>query len=152
MIAISNLLQGPIIRTGLLPGSASASTTYKAPTTRDIPPVTLTNIPHIDPTVFRDYLSDVAPLFESYQRGRAELEAQNAQRDADLKKIEEGKEAARRISRDAGTRPSMSRQGSSTMLHPTDSPQPRRRSSAYNRRRANEPTPLSTIPLSLIHI
>jgi vacuolar protein sorting-associated protein 54 len=31
-------------------------------------------------------------------------------------------------------------------LSPTDSPQPRRRSSAYARRKPNEPTPLSTIP------
>lgn len=32
------------------------------------------------------------------------------------------------------------------MLSPIESPQPRRRSSAYTRRRLNEPTPLSTIP------
>ncbi|KAG9594354.1 hypothetical protein KCV04_g20635, partial [Aureobasidium melanogenum] len=36
--AISTLLQPPIVRTGLLTPAASASSTYRAPTTRDIPP------------------------------------------------------------------------------------------------------------------
>lgn len=123
--AISSLLQPPIVRTGLLTPASAVSSTYRAPTTRDIPPVTLTNIPHVDPTAFKDYLSRIGPLFGSFQRARAE-----------------NKES------EATQSPALSRQSSTTeLLPPVDSPQPlRRRSSAYTRRKLNEPTPLSTIP------
>jgi vacuolar protein sorting-associated protein 54 len=50
--AISTLLQPTIVRTGLLTPAASASSTYRPPSTRDIPPVTLTNIPKVDPDSF----------------------------------------------------------------------------------------------------
>jgi len=103
--------------------------------------VTLTNIPHVEPTAFRDYLSKIGPLFENFQRGRAEQEAQNS----DVKKNDNVAEAAGKVAKEIGS-PVLSRVGSSALLSPLDSPQPRRRSSAYSRRRANEPTPLSTIP------
>ncbi|EEY14134.1 vacuolar protein sorting-associated protein [Verticillium alfalfae VaMs.102] len=62
-LAISTLLQPPIVRTGLLPHtSAPASSAHRAPTARDIPPVTLTNIPRIDPAEFKPYLSQVGAL------------------------------------------------------------------------------------------
>ncbi|KAF5692788.1 GARP complex component [Fusarium denticulatum] len=67
--AISTLLQPPIVRTGLQPyASAPTSSLYKMPTGRDIPPVTLTNIPHIDSAQFDSYLSQMAPLYERLQR------------------------------------------------------------------------------------
>ncbi|KAK2067539.1 hypothetical protein P8C59_001274 [Phyllachora maydis] len=58
--AISTLLQPPIVRTGLLPHTiAPASSAHKPPTARDIPPVTLTNIPHVDTSEFKTYLSQI---------------------------------------------------------------------------------------------
>ncbi|KAH0119116.1 GARP complex component, partial [Aureobasidium melanogenum] len=126
-IAISTLLQPPIVRTGLLTPAASASSTYRAPTTRDIPPVTLTNIPKVDTSTFKEYISRVGPLFDNLSRLRRETQS--------------------KPQNDAPTSPVLSRHNSTTsLLSPTDSPQPRRRSSAYARRRLNEPTPLSTIP------
>ncbi|KAG4270332.1 hypothetical protein FPRO04_11637 [Fusarium proliferatum] len=40
----------------------------KMPTGRDIPPVTLTNIPHIDSAQFDSYVSQMGPLYERLQR------------------------------------------------------------------------------------
>lgn len=130
LVAISSLLNAPIVRTGLL--TPTTPSTYKAPTTRDIPPVTLTNIPHVDPSAFKDYLARIGPLFDSFQRARAEHQA-TSQKPTD--------------SDPAQTPAPLSRHSSTTsLLSPTESPRPRRRSSAYSRRRLNEPTPLSTIP------
>ncbi|THY37204.1 Vps54-domain-containing protein [Aureobasidium pullulans] len=125
--AISTLLQPPIIRTGLLTPAASTSSTYRAPTTRDIPPVTLTNIPNVDPSAFKHYISRLGPLFDNLHRLRR-----------DTKSTQQAH---------VPTSPVLSRHNSAaSLLSPTDSPQPTRRSSAYARRRLNEPTPLSTIP------
>ncbi|THZ08266.1 Vps54-domain-containing protein [Aureobasidium pullulans] len=125
--AISTLLQPPIIRTGLLTPAASTSSTYRAPTTRDIPPVTLTNIPNVDPSAFKHYISRLGPLFDNLHRLRR-----------DTKPTQQNH---------VPTSPVLSRHNSAaSLLSPTDSPQPTRRSSAYARRRLNEPTPLSTIP------
>jgi len=151
--AISTLLQPPIVRTGLVP-HAQPPTGYKAPTTRDIPPVTLTNIPHVPPENFRDYLSRIGPLFESFQRGRAEPEAAQLtwlKKDKELEKTDRFAEALdRRLSRqDGSTSPSISGQPSSATLSPIEASRPahaRRRSSAQSRRNRNEPTPLNTIP------
>ncbi|KAJ5512146.1 Vacuolar protein sorting-associated protein 54 [Penicillium fimorum] len=66
--AISTLLQPPIIRTGMTTGSATASISFKPPSSRDIPPVTLTNIKHVDAKVFQPYLSQVGTLYEVFQQ------------------------------------------------------------------------------------
>ncbi|KAI5270836.1 Vps54-domain-containing protein [Aureobasidium subglaciale] len=125
--AISTLLQPPIVRTGRLTPAASAVSTYRAPTTRDIPPVTLSNIPKVDPSAFKDYVSRLGPLFDNLNRLR--------------------RDTLQRQQNDALSSPVLSRHNSNaSLLSPTDPPQPRRRSSAYARRRPNEPTPLSTIP------
>ncbi|KAF2769739.1 Vps54-domain-containing protein [Teratosphaeria nubilosa] len=147
--AISTLLQPPIVRTGLLPHT-QAPTGYKAPTTRDIPPVTLTNIPYVPPENFRDYLNRIGPLFESFQRGRAEPEQPAwLKKDKELEKTDRFAEALeRRLSRDGSVSPSLRRTTSAQALSPSEAPGPwpRRRSSAGFRRNRNEPTPLSTIP------
>lgn len=136
-----------MVRTGLIPTPSTTSSTYRAPTTRDIPPVTLTNTPHVEPSAFKDYLSRIGPLFESFQRGRAEQGAQGRQQDAEAKKNEEGSpEGNGKRGSDASARPPAVRQLSAQTLSPVESPKTRRRSSAYGRRRANEPTSLSTIP------
>src|ERR1700742_3771341 len=49
--AISTLLQQPITHTGLR-ANAPASSGYKAPGPREIPPVALTNIPHVEAKAF----------------------------------------------------------------------------------------------------
>ena len=97
--AISTLLQSPIVRTGLLPHTAAstANAGYKAPTTRDIPPVALTNIPHIPQENFRDYLQRIGPLFDSFQRGRAEPEQPPwLKKDKELEKTDRFAEALER--------------------------------------------------------
>ncbi|KAI5365467.1 putative vacuolar protein sorting-associated protein [Septoria linicola] len=148
--AISTLLQPPIVRTGLMPHTAAqaAATGFKAPTTKDIPPVTLTNVPHVPPENFRDYLSRIGPLFESFQRGRQEAEQPAwLKKDKDLERAEA---LERRLSRPDGSAPPtpiITRQNSTGNRSPIESPGgPRRRVSGQHRRNRNEPTPLSTIP------
>lgn len=158
--AISTLLQPPIVRTGLLPHTqaSAAAAGFKAPTTKDIPPVTLTNIPHVPPESFRDYLQRIGPLFERFQRGRAEPEQtpQWLKKDRELEKTDRFAEALeRRLSKEAGPpSPSLTRQTSTTIFSPVETPgqgSQRRRSSAQGRRNRNEPTPLSTIPDVYFH-
>jgi vacuolar protein sorting-associated protein 54 len=144
-------VQPPIVRTGLLPHN-QAPAGYKPPTTKDIPPVALTNIPHVPPENFRDYLGRIGPLFESFQRGRSEPEQPAwLKKDKELEKTDRFAEALeRRLSRDGSVSPAMSRTASAATLSPIDVPAtpglPRRRSSAQFRRNRNEPTPLSTVP------
>ncbi|KAI8625544.1 putative GARP complex component [Xylariaceae sp. FL1651] len=68
LVAISTLLQPPIVRSGLEPYSfAPPSSLYDTPTTR-IPPVALTNIQHIEVAEFEPYISQVGALYEQLQR------------------------------------------------------------------------------------
>ncbi|EMC93892.1 hypothetical protein BAUCODRAFT_112465 [Baudoinia panamericana UAMH 10762] len=150
--AISTLLQPPITRTGL-PQHNAPPPGYRAPTTRDIPPVTLTNIPHVPPENFRDYLTRIGPLFESFKRGRIEPEQPAwLKKDTELEKTDRFAEALeRRFSRDGSVSPATPRQPSSATLSPTpETPGGpgghKRKTSANIRRNRNEPTPLSTIP------
>ncbi|KAI1376455.1 Vps54-domain-containing protein [Hypoxylon crocopeplum] len=152
--AISTLLQPPIVRTGLLPHtSAPASSAHKPPTARDIPPVTLTNIPRIDVDEFKPYLAQVGALYEQlrrikesdddgsdhvFGRGRAD-EFASLVDDGHLK---------------PGSRPSSSRKVSASSIRsvsplesPTIRPMRRRSSSGLSRKAAHQgPPPLSTIP------
>ncbi|KAK3704656.1 hypothetical protein LTR37_013755 [Vermiconidia calcicola] len=145
--AISTLLQPPIVRTGLLPHTAAstAAAGYRAPTTKDIPPVALTNIPHIPPENFRDYLNRIGPLFESFQRGKSEPEQQPQwlKKDKELEKTDRFAQALERRMSNARDGGMMS---PTTPLTPLETPGGQRRSSANPRRNRNEPTPLSTIP------
>ena len=68
-IAIATLLQNPILRTGLLT-HASTSSSHKLPSSKDIPPVTLTNIPHVDPSSFHPYLKQAGSLYDAFQRAK----------------------------------------------------------------------------------
>ena len=70
--AISTLLRPPIVRTGLRSTSQTPDSGFKAPTTRDIPPVTLTNIPRIDGKSFQVYLSQIGSIYESFKKTKAE--------------------------------------------------------------------------------
>ena len=112
--------------------SAQATSGHRPPSTRDIPPVTLTNIPHIEPSSFNSYLSQIGNLYDAFQRAKAEAEAQQPRKDS-LKKDErsESVERASTTSSPAGT--------------PSGTPKPKRRTSG-TKRGIPAVTPLSTIP------
>lgn len=71
--AISTLLQQPIVRTGAPNHVAQSTSGHKAPSTRDIAPVTLTNVPHVEPSAFSSYLEQAGSLYEAFQRAKEEV-------------------------------------------------------------------------------
>ncbi|TKA69816.1 hypothetical protein B0A49_08940 [Cryomyces minteri] len=145
--AISTLLQPPTVRTGLLPHTvASAASGHKVPSTRDIPPVTLTNIPHLEPSAFKPYLSHIGSLYDAYQRAKTDAESAPSQlfrKDKQVPKDEFMKLLDRGLRQD---HPGGSRHGSISVLSPPESPQQRRGSRRRSRRDPYMITPLSTIP------
>ncbi|KAJ4147973.1 hypothetical protein LMH87_002464 [Akanthomyces muscarius] len=145
--AISTLLQPPIVRTGLQPHtSAPASSAHKPPTARDIPPVTLTNIPHVDAEDFKPYLSQVGALYEQLRR------IQENDEDAVVSsrpfKTEDPSESADGYLRPTRSRPP--RRGSTSSissLASIEAPSPSRKPSmSFSRKAPQGPPPLSTIP------
>ncbi|KAE8154211.1 Vps54-like protein-domain-containing protein [Aspergillus avenaceus] len=141
-LAISTLLQPPIVRTGLVPHTAAASSGYKPPNSRDIPPVTLTNIQRVNAKVFEPYLSQVGSLYDVLQQAKETNGDQEPQlaRDGKTSPKQEDNEYLSQLS--AERRPS-TLSVNSRASSPFD-PRGRRRSSARNRGHAV--TPLSTIP------
>ncbi|KAL8898274.1 MAG: hypothetical protein Q9207_006791 [Kuettlingeria erythrocarpa] len=147
--AISTLLQPPILRSGLLP-HAPVSAGFKLPSTKDIPPVTLTNIPHVDTSVFRPYLKQAGSLYDAFQRAK---ESNNVVHNKRQQAISRGSDSSA-----TPVAPSSRRQGSVSSLSqldasspklgsPDERPQPRRQGSEGSGRRAHlSTTPLSTIP------
>ncbi|KAL4894802.1 Vps54-like protein-domain-containing protein [Aspergillus ambiguus] len=141
--AISTLLQPPIVRTGLVPHSAVTTSGYKPPSSRDIPPVTLTNIPRVDPKAFEPYLSQVGSLYDVFQQAKEGSGDQESQ-----------------LARGGGKPSPKPEENDSLMLRPTE----RRSSAISTNSRATSPydtrgrrrssgrgrghgvTPLSTIP------
>ncbi|MCJ1250700.1 hypothetical protein MMC30_007928 [Trapelia coarctata] len=148
--AISTLLQPPIVRTGLLPHTTGPSAS-KLPSTRDIPPVTLTNIPRIDTAVFKPYLAQAGSLYEAFRRAK---DGSDDGRPPPSRRTSRGDQLSseglsygmqRRVS---GT-PGMSRIDSSTLTSasPLETSQAKRRTSGGISRRAGlAVAPLSTIP------
>ncbi|TEA22400.1 Vacuolar protein sorting-associated protein 54 [Colletotrichum sidae] len=149
--AISTLLQPPIVRTGLQPHtSAPASSAHKPPTARDIPPVTLTNIPHVDPSEFKPYLSQVGALYEQLRRVKEQDDDRPGSAGRRTSRLDDfgdsldeghlkpaGRQAPRRKSSIA----------SITSISSIDVPGPLRRSSSgLSRKGGQGPPPLSTIP------
>jgi vacuolar protein sorting-associated protein 54 len=142
--AIATLLQPPIVRTGMLPYTAAqASAGHRPPSTKDIPPVTLANIPHIEPSAFNPYLSQVGNLYEAFQRAKAEAEAESAQAvRRESKKSDRGESLERSLHTAS---PLGTPQISGAAFSPNSSPKPKRRTSG-SRRAIPAATPLSTIP------
>ncbi|OJJ49005.1 hypothetical protein ASPZODRAFT_129374 [Penicilliopsis zonata CBS 506.65] len=143
--AISTLLQPPIVRTGLVPHTAVATTGYKPPTSRDIPPVTLTNIPHVESKSFQPYLSQVGSLYDAFQQAKENTADQERPLSRASSKPTSPKldEYDGFLSRPLERRPSAISVGSRA-TSPFD-PRGRRRSSS-GRGRGQGVTPLSTIP------
>jgi len=138
---ISTLLTSPITRTGLI--SQSTSNTQRAPSSRDIPPVTLTPIPHVKASAFSSYLSTVGELYDTFQRAKA-IAGEGS--DQLFHTREEGSQRppfARRETSDSGP---ASPTDSLSTLSPPPSPVVRRKSGGKPRRDPNATTPLSTIP------
>ncbi|KAM0278657.1 hypothetical protein ACHAQH_005044 [Verticillium albo-atrum] len=139
-----------VVRTGLLPHtSAPASSAHKPPTARDIPPVTLTNIPRIDPAEFKPYLSQVGALYEQLKRVREQEEEGGVSRRES--KQDDASEPTDEGHLRPGSRPSYPARKSSiaslSSITSLDAPSPLRRSiSGVSRRGAQGPPPLSTIP------
>ncbi|KAF1830535.1 Vps54-domain-containing protein [Decorospora gaudefroyi] len=124
--AISTLLTPPIMRTGMVPHTtASATSGHRPPSAKDIPPVTLTNIAHVEPSAFNPYLSQIGNLYEAFQRAKVEAEAESAQP---------------HTSSPAGT-PNLS----GAPFTPNGAPKAKRRTSG-SKRALPAVTPLSTIP------
>jgi vacuolar protein sorting-associated protein 54 len=146
VLAISTLLQPPIVRTGLLPyTSAPALSVHKAPTIRDIPPVTLTNIPTVDATEFDPYISQVGALYEALQKAKDNEEDGGTQL---LRRSSKLDGLADILETEAPSgRPDVSRQSSWSSVASIEPPSPRKRSlSSSGRRLVQAPTPLSTVP------
>lgn len=147
--AISTLLQPPIVRTGLLPHTAPpASSAHKPPTARDIPPVTLTNIPYVEASEFTPYLSQVGALYDHLRRLQADEDQTSNRRNL---KPEEPSETFDEAHLRPGRRPGISSRRTSTASITSLSSvetvtAPRRSSSRPRRGQAQGPPPLSTIP------
>ncbi len=142
-----------MVRTGLLPHASSlSSSTYKPPSTKDIPPVTLTNIPHVDPAVFRPYLTQFGPLYDAIQR------AQEGGDHGDSQLIRQGKQVTRDdgfpfpLKRNLDRKPSAlvsepyRSSASSPVVSPLGSPELERGATSGSGRRVHPLTPLNTIP------
>lgn len=123
--------------------AASALSGHRPPSTKDIPPVTLTNIPHVEPSAFNPYLSQVGNLYEAFQRAKAEAEAESAQvvrRGSKKDDLTDGSERGLQTGSPAVT-PNLS----GTPFTPSGTPKPKRRVSG-SKRALPAVTPLSTIP------
>jgi len=142
--AISTLLTPPIMRTGMVPHTtASATSGHRPPSIKDIPPVTLPNVPHVEPSAFNPYLSQVGNLYEAFQRAKAEAEAESVQpvrRGSKKQDRSESLERTLHTSSPAGT-PNLGGRSFS----PHGSPRLKRRASG-SKRAVPTITPLSTIP------
>ncbi|KAL7625372.1 hypothetical protein AAE478_004589 [Parahypoxylon ruwenzoriense] len=153
--AISTLLQPPIVRTGLLPHtSAPPSSTHKPPTAKDIPPVTLTNIPQVDVAEFKTYLTQVGALYEQLRRVK-ESDDDGSDHVFGRGRTDDFTGVIDNGHLKPSSRPSSSRKvsaASTRSLSPIESPPSvrptrRRSSSGFGRKVANQgPPPLSTIP------
>ncbi|KAF4120461.1 vacuolar protein sorting-associated protein 54 [Geosmithia morbida] len=156
-IAISTLLQPPIVRTGLQPHSAAPlSSAHKPPTARDIPPVTLTNITTVDASEFAPYLAQFGTLYEQLRRVKeSEAEATSVWRggrhqgEQQTESTPAGNDGLLRPGLGSSRRPRKGSNASLSSINSIEAPSPSRRSSSQSVSRkaaAQGPPPLSTIP------
>ncbi|KAJ9660627.1 hypothetical protein H2201_006885 [Coniosporium apollinis] len=132
--------------------STAAPSSHRPPSTKDIPPVTLTNIPHVEPAAFKPYLTQVGRLFEAFQR--AKDESGNRPPLPPRKDSERPDKADERLQllgagfpHESSSAPPTPRRGSLAALPLLESPDVKRRSNLRTARRSvYVPTPLTTIP------
>lgn len=140
--AISTLLQPPIVRTGLPPPTAT-STSQRLPSPRDIPPVTLSNIPHVDSSAFNPYLAQAGSLYEAFRRAKESNDQASSYRSRRARTI--SKTDVRKSPVTGNVRPV-----APTSPQVDNSSRPsqlaRRTSAGVSRRGPPLVTPLSTIP------
>lgn len=115
--------------------------------------MTLTSIPHVESSSFREYLSQVGPVFEAFNRAKAaNEEAASSQRSARPRASERDDDFAEVFGRhmrkeDASSPTSPTESRRSSVVSSPLSPEARRGSKFGSARRtANAPTPLSVIP------
>ena len=145
--AISTLLQPPIVRTGLLPHTTGSSAP-KPPSSRDIPPVTLTNVPHVDDKVFKDYISQAGVLYESFRRAKEGGEDARPVYSRRGSKLEPGTSdiVPPSVQKYLPNSPVLTRTDSSNSTTGQDHTYKRRSSGLGGRRAGPAVAPLSTIP------
>ncbi|RKF63470.1 Vacuolar protein sorting-associated protein 54, chloroplastic [Erysiphe neolycopersici] len=141
--SIFTLLQSPIVRSGsIVPNSILASNAFKAPTIRDIPPVTLSPIPDYDATVLKPYLSQVGALYGALHSVKEVEEEDGAQSSKKSCRSESGTESLDQIMRLSGS----VRSNSSRLSSTSSSIEAPRKRSAGARRAVLTTAPLTTIP------
>ena len=139
------------MRAGLVP-YASGPSTLKPPSAKDIPPVTLTNIPHIESTAFLPYLKQAGSLYDAFQRAK-EGEGVGGQPARRPRASSKSDQLSGLLSRGHQSRPGsissihLPESPSLTPLSPLERPQHKRKPSGGVSRRGPLPVaPLSTIP------
>ena len=145
-VAISTLLQPPIVRTGLLPHTSGASA-LKPPSSRDIPPVTLTNVPHVDDKIFKDYIGQAGALYESFRRAKEGEDARpSSSRRGSKPEPATNDVLPASVQKYLPNSPNFARTDSSSASSPLDYTYKRRSSGLAGRRAGPAVAPLSTIP------
>lgn len=132
--------------------STTAPSSHRPPSTKDIPPVTLTNIPHVESSAFKPYLTQVGRLFEAFQRAKDESNDRPPQLSlGDSERPNQEDERLQLLGAGfphqlLGASPTP-RLGSLAALPPLESPEVKRRPNPRTARRSvYVPTPLTTIP------
>jgi len=130
--------------------AAPSSSAHKPPTSKDIPPVTLTNIPVVDASEFKPYLAQVGALYEQLRRIQTEDDEGSSFFHRKGSRADDSSEAADEGHLRPGKRPGASRRTSTasiSSLSSIETPSPvRRTSSGFRRTATHGPPPLSTIP------
>lgn len=139
------------MRTGFVP-NASGPSAQKLPSAKDIPPVTLTNIPHVEPLSFLPYLKQAGSLYDAFQRakegeGTGQSQVRSSRASSKSEQVS-GFLSAGHQSRQASIS-SAQKPGDilAALGSPPERPQAKRKSSGGISRRGPLPVaPLSTVP------
>ncbi|KPM36360.1 hypothetical protein AK830_g10205 [Neonectria ditissima] len=144
--SVDNLSSLSPIARGELPFHSA----HKPPTARDIPPVALTNITHVDVDEFKPYLSQVGALYEQLRRIKENDDDANISQRMGMQDEQADTSGSDMYLR-PGSGPRPTRKGSTASLTSLNSnegasPTIRRPSAGFARRSFQGPPPLSTIP------
>ena len=134
------------MRTGLLPHTSGPSAP-KPPSSRDIPPVTLTNVPHVDEKIFKEYISQAGQLYESFRQakeGNEDGRPSSSRRDSKPEPMANDPSSAI-VQKYLPSSPKISRTDSGS-LNSSEYVHRRRSSGGLGRRAGPAVAPLSTIP------